>query len=449
MRVGEMTGTELPDLAEAFVGVWNYERVMAEDCLVLNVWTPAADDAARPVLVWLHGGGTSVGSASWPLYDFSNLAARNDVVVVGVNHRLGILGFLDLSTFDREFADSGNVGMLDIVAALEWVRDNVASFGGDPASVTVFGESGGGVKVSTLLAMPEAAGLIHKAVVMSGASLLARAPDVAEATTAEVLASVGGGAERLLELDASALVHAELSLPPRGALPPRSRLAFRPTLGPSLPRHPVEAVRSGSTRDVDVLIGCTTHEMVAFLGKPELWTTSDQELLQHVQNLFGDVADDLVGAYRSTRPTESFVSLYLQLLSDAAMRIPHIRFAEAILAGSDRAPFMYLFAWGTKGPDGVVRSGHGADMPFFFDNVEVAPAFDGPHAEAVTRAASGSLVAFARCGSPAGDTERWPRYSTERRSTMLIDERPIVIDDPMSSEREAWETVSTSLLGIH
>ena len=180
MAVGEMTGHDLPADIEQQMGVWNHERETSEDCLVLNVWTPGTGDGgARPVLVWLHGGGMAVGSASWPLYDFTNLARNNDVVVVGVNHRLGILGFLDLSHLGTEFADSGNVGILDIVAALEWVRDNIREFGGDPSNVTIFGESGGGMKVTCLLGMPSAQGLFRSGWAMSGTLLEARTPEAA------------------------------------------------------------------------------------------------------------------------------------------------------------------------------------------------------------------------------------------------------------------------------
>ena len=157
MTIEQMLGVAPPPEAETLMGVLNAERSGGEDCLVLNVWTPALETAAHlPVLVWLHGGGWDTGSASWPLYDFTNLARNRDVVVVGLNHRLGVLGFLDLSQYGEEYADSGNIGMLDIVAALEWIRDNIRQFGGDPDNVTVFGESGGGAKTSTLLAMPAA-----------------------------------------------------------------------------------------------------------------------------------------------------------------------------------------------------------------------------------------------------------------------------------------------------
>jgi para-nitrobenzyl esterase len=188
MTVEQMTGQPIPPESEAMMGVLAVEPAMSEDCLVLNVWSPSLDPSAKlPVLVWLHGGGLSTGSASWPLYDFGNLARHRGVVVVGINHRLGILGFLDLSSLGAEFADSGNVGMLDVVAALEWIKTNITGFGGDPGNVTVFGESGGGTKTSYLLAMPAAEGLFHKAFPMSGAALSAQSPDRAASTTEFVI----------------------------------------------------------------------------------------------------------------------------------------------------------------------------------------------------------------------------------------------------------------------
>ena len=243
MAVGEMTGQELPQETESQIGIWIRERRTGEDCLVLNVWTPGAGDGgSRAVLVWLHGGGMSVGSASWPLYDFTNLARDNDVVVVGINHRLGVLGFLDVSHLGDEFADSGNVGMLDIVAALEWVRDNIAHFGGDPANVTIFGESGGGSKITCLLGMPSAQGLFRSAFAMSGAMLDARPPEAARETSDLMLERLGVGTdvETLRKLDVEAYVQASLEVSAGGA----GRYGVGPTISPSLPRHPADAVRA-------------------------------------------------------------------------------------------------------------------------------------------------------------------------------------------------------------
>ena len=222
--------------------------------------------ASRPVLVWLHGGGMAVGSASWPLYDFTNLARNNDVVVVGVNHRLGVLGFLDLSHLGDEFADSGNVGMLDIVAALEWVRDNIRRFGGDPSNVTIFGESGGGTKVTSLLGHAGRTGSLPQRVRDERRDPRGARAGAARATTESVLEQLGIGSdvEALCKLDADAIVQAGLAT--SGMSLDVGARGFGPTLGPSLPEHPVDAVRAGSGSDVNVVLGCTTHEMVAFMS---------------------------------------------------------------------------------------------------------------------------------------------------------------------------------------
>ena len=293
MAVGEMTGQELPAEIESMIGVWNHERQTSEDCLVLNVWTPSTDDGGtRPVLVWLHGGGMAVGSASWPLYDFTNLARNNDVVVVGVNHRLGVLGFLDVSHLGSEFADSGNVGMLDIVAALEWVRDNIAGFGGDPSNVTIFGESGGGSKVTCLLAMPSAQGLFRSACAMSGALVEARTPEAAREST-DTRARASRHRERRRErsstLDADALVKASLASLRRRARRGARRLPAPPSARAS-PIIPSSTVRGGSGADVNVVLGCTTHEMVAFMGSPELFAADEATVRMMLGAMLGDAS---------------------------------------------------------------------------------------------------------------------------------------------------------------
>ena len=393
VTVAQMTGQELPAEIETLMGIWNYERQTGEDCLVLNVWTPrVGDGASRPVLVWLHGGGMAVGSASWPLYDFTNLARNNDVVVVGINHRLGVLGFLDVSHLGDEFADSGNVGMLDVVAALEWVRDNIAQFGGDASNVTIFGESGGGSKVTCLLGMPSAQGLFHSAFAMSGALLEAHTPGTARANTDAVLEQLGVSTdvEALRKLDADAIVQASVAISGSGLA--AARAGFGPTLSPSLPDHPVDAVRAGSGSGVNVVLGCTTHEMVAFMGTPELFASDESTVRELLRGMLGDNADLVFEGYRAANPGDSPASIFVLIASDQFMRIRHIRYTEALLDGGATNPRMYLFDFRRPGPDGVERAGHGSDMPFFFDNLDKAPASDGPHAAPLVRAMSGALV---------------------------------------------------------
>lgn len=446
MTVEQMLGMPMADESEAYMGTQNYERSMGEDCLVLNVWTPGPDaSAARPVLVWLHGGGWSTGSASWPLYDFTNLAARGDAVVVGLNHRVGILGFLDLSAHGPEFADSGNAGMLDIVAALEWIRDNIAGFGGDPGNVTVFGESGGGAKVATLLGMPAARGLFHQASAMSGSMLLAQERDVAAENTAAVLDSIGSGLEQLLTVEAGRFIEAEIELPGRQSAAVGAGRGFSPVLGPSLPQHPGAAVRDGLSIDVTLVSGCLRDEMMAFLfHDPDLWTLELGDVVERLRPSLGDGAEEALAAYRSARPDLSPTSLLIAITTDAMFRVPQLRLAEAQVAAGGQA-YMYLFTWGITDPNGETRAAHGVDMAYFFDNVDKAPMMQGPQAEPLTDIASGMLLHLAAKGEPGHPgLPSWPSYSLEERATMLLDLEPTVELDPFGAGRACWDGIELS-----
>jgi para-nitrobenzyl esterase len=444
MTTEQFTGMPVPAEAEPLTGFRAVELVTGEDCLVLNVWTPALDrSAGLPVLVWLHGGGWSIGSASWPMYEFDNLAREHGVVMVGLNHRVGSLGFLDLSSLDPDLAESGLVGMLDVVAALEWVRDNIAGFGGDPGNVTVFGQSGGGAKVTTLLAMPSARGLFHKAVSMSGSTPRAQTADAAEADTRAFLSHLGVGSDlrSLRQVDVRRFAEAERAVRNRSSLLQHGP-GFFPVLGTGLPEHPLDAVRGGSTADVVTVFGCTSDEMMAFMAfDPDLWALDDAEVRRRFGRLSAD-ADGLFDAYRTNRPAESATSLYIALFTDALMKVPMIRFTEAAAEAGGRAPYQYLFTWGSPDPEGRVRSVHGLDMPYFFDNVDKAPLADGPHAKQLSRVASGSLVALARRGAPGHEAlPEWPPYTTDTRATMQLDVEPALTFDLCGEERRAWEGV--------
>jgi para-nitrobenzyl esterase len=319
------------------------------------------------------------------------------------------------------------------------VRDNIQRFGGDPANVTIFGESGGGIKVTSLLAMPAAQGLFRSACAMSGAILEAREPELARTTTESVLEQLGIGSdvEALCKLDAEALVQAGLAT--SGMSLDSARAGFGPTLGPSLPQHPVDAVRAGSGSDVNVVLGCTTHEMVAFMSSPELFAADEASLRMMLEGMVGADADELYEAYRAANPDDSPISLFLLIVSDKFMRVPHIRYTEALLTGGAVDPRMYLFDLRQPGPDGVERAGHGSDMPFFFDNLDKAPASDGPHAAPLVRTMSGALIALARSGDPNHEAlPNWPAYTEADRDTMIFNVECRVERDPMAAERLAW-----------
>ena len=445
MTVEQMTGTPMTVDVEQMMGVLGSEPSMSEDCLVLNVWTPTlAPGSKLPVLVWLHGGGMNTGSASWPLYDFTNLANHRRVVVVGVNHRLGILGFMDLSGLGEEFADSGNVGMLDVVAALGWVLHNIAGFGGDPGNVTIFGESGGGAKTTTLLAMPPANGLFHKAFPMSGTMLAAQQAQMAQSTAEMALEQVGLGLDlkKLKEVEVGRLIEAELALQGPGFLGTGGR-KFGPVLGPSLPQHPEQAFQLGAASSIPIVSGCTTDEMLAFLvSDPEFGSISEEGLRDRLGKLLGEHAGPLLAGYRSIHPAESPTSILVATITDATMRIPHIRLTEARLQAGGAHIWMYLFAWGFPDASGRRWAAHGTDMPYFFDNVDKAPIAAGPHADQLVAAMSGALVSLAYTGDPNHDElPKWPRYTLDDRLTMRFDAPSSVQHDPFGAERLLWQGV--------
>ena len=445
MTVAQMLDMAMPAETETLMGTHNFERVSGEDCLVLNVRTPTADaTAALPVLVWLHGGGWSTGSASWPLYDFSTLARRGELVAVSLNHRLGILGFLDLSSLGEQFADSGNAGMLDIVAALAWVRDNIAAFGGDPGNVTVFGESGGGAKTAALLAMPSGRGLFHNAVAMSGAVLLAQETTRAAVNTQAVLDHLGVGpdAEKLQTVEVERLIDAELALPDRRVLA-RGR-GFGPVLGRSLPQHPIDAIRAGVSADVTLVSGCTSDEMLSFLFRdPDLWALELEGVLARLRPSLGADAERILAGYQAVRPDDVPTSLLVAVTTDSMFRVPQIRLAEAALEGGHKPVYMYLYAWGPPDPTGRPRAGHGSDMPYFFDNVDKAPVAAGPQAEPLASMMSGALIALCHDGSPSHrGLPEWPAYNLDRRATMRFDVPATVELDPFGAERACWNGVA-------
>jgi para-nitrobenzyl esterase len=431
------------------LGILAREPVVGEDCLVLNVFTPASDDGGRrPVLVWLHGGGFAFGSGSWPQYEGSSLA-RRDAVVVTVNHRLGVFGYLHLGELmGEEYATSGNAGMLDLVASLEWVRDNIAAFGGDPGNVTIFGQSGGGFKVSLLLAMPSAAGLFHKAVVQSGAGLEAGAVDASTALAAELLAEAGVSARHPEEIQA---VPAQRLLDAMNATLSRNpgmRMGMAPVVdGRSLPEHPSAAIAAGASRDVPIVVGCTRDELASLM--PPDPALDDAGLEFALTEALGDAAPAILSGYRRLRPSLSPPDLLTAILSDRAMRCPSIRLAEYKLAAGGGLPYLYLFCWETAGVGGGgPKSGHGMDTPFWFDNTEGTPIARLGTA-GLAAAMADALVAFACHGAPGHDgLPEWPAYSTGSRPTMILADPCRLDEDPLGDTRRLWDEMGTSDLGF-
>ena len=411
-----------------------------EDCLVVNVWTPAVT-GKRPVMVWLHGGGFSSGSASHPLYDGGNLSRRGDIVFVGVNHRLNVFGFTHLAAGGgAPFASSGNAGMLDIVQALQWVRANIAAFGGDPDNVTIFGESGGGAKVSTLLAMPQAKGLFHRAIIESGPGLRAgSAQDAARA--ADILAAeLGLKANQIRELQA---VPTDKLLAAYFSIQPKLRAAgvggsFAPIIdGASLLRHPFDPDAPAVSDEVPLLIGSNRTEATF----PPFMSPADQDrhmdeagLRQRVKAAFPKAdSDALITAYRQANPTASPFDLLLYISTDRVMGANTIVLAERKVARGRAPVFVYRFDWETQAMGGRMRAMHVMEVPFVMDNTIRSAGLVGTpsDAEALAATISTAWTTFARTGAPAAaGLPKWPAYSPANRKVMVFNTQSFLGDDP-------------------
>jgi para-nitrobenzyl esterase len=423
---------------------------MSEDCLVLNVWTPAVNGGGkRPVMFWCHGGAFISGSGSSPWYDGANLARKGDVVVVTINHRLNSFGYLHLGDLlGAEFASSGNVGMLDIVAALQWTRDNIATFGGDPGNITIFGESGGGAKVCVLLAMPEAHGLFHKAIVQSGPAVEMMPLESATETAKQVLGELGlsaNEARKLTTVSADDLNKAQAAVLRKVGMTSfanRRRIGFNPVLdGKHLPGGPFEPAAPQISANIPLMIGTNKDEMTLFLGLAPWMDGVDESAMRQRAKLFlGERSDALVDAYRRARPDDAPRDLVIAIVTDQTMRMPSLVIADRKVAQRGAPVYVYLFTWETPVLKGRLKSPHALDIPFVFDNVEN----DGLTGKLPTRFAladkmSRAWIAFARSGNPShAGIPSWPAYSAERRPTMLFNDECRVENDPYRAERLAW-----------
>jgi para-nitrobenzyl esterase len=422
-----------------------------EDCLTLNVWTPSLE-GSRPVMVWIHGGAFTGGSGASALYRGAALARRGDVVVVTINYRLGILGFLahpDLA--DQEAGGAaGNWGLLDQVAALRWVADNIAGFGGDPANVTIFGESAGGMSVADLLAMPAAKDLFHKAIVQSGPPN-AVSMERASERTAKLLAEVGvASPDQLRQVPVATLLEAQTTV-----LGPRAGggLVLAPVVdGASIPQAPLSAIADGCAADIPVVIGTNRDEAKLFMvSDPKNRDPDEDVLLSRIERAFKAAEVDLgpsdvIDAYRRARteagrPTDPR-EIWSAIQSDQTFRIGSIRMAEAQSA-HQAATFMYLFDWESPAMRGALGACHALEIPFVFGTLD-APTMDrfagsGPAAESLSQTMMDAWLSFARSGQPSvGGIGQWPAYDPERRRTVVFGPAVKVEEGPMDAERKVW-----------
>ena len=441
------------------------DQPQGEDCLYLNVWTPGLDDARRPVMVWIHGGGFTIGSGSQAIYEGSTLARRGDVVVVTINYRLGPLGFLNLNEVTGgRIPATGCEGMLDQVAALEWVRDNIAAFGGNPGNVTIFGESAGGMSVGTLLGMPRAQGLFSKAIPQSGACHTALPLDRAVRVAERYIERLGIGAGDVDPLRAMAvpeLLRASGSLggdlssfdSEIGGMP------LQPVIdGHVLPRCPIDSVSGGSAAGVAVLVGSTLEEWKLFAGMGESPYTLDEPQLAGRLGRQLDAGDveRLLESYRKARsgrgapvsPGELFVAIE----TDRVFRLPAIRLAERQLAHDSRV-YNYLFTWTSPAAGGLLGACHALELPFVFGTHAMndgmkAFAGAGPTADALATAIQDCWLAFARTGDPSNDTVgKVDAYGAEHRATLVLGETCAAESAPYDAERAAWDGIADQRIG--
>lgn len=409
----------------------------SEDCLTLNISTAGCDDTARPVLVWIHGGGYRTGQSSIPWYNGARFAQAG-IVVVSINYRLGALGFTDLSHLGDEYANSAIHGLLDQIAALRWVQDNIHGFGGDPQEVTIAGESAGGFSVSTLLGMPAAKGLFKRAIPQSGGAHHTLPLQAAQQVTATLLEKLGEkSAMHLSAVSVDAILEAQIATCQHfesgaglinGLGVPVA--PFYPAHGtPLLAESPLESIRAGCGQDVAVLTGTNTHETT-------LWGYGrvDEAKLQRIARSLNGEAP--LAAYRAEHPEASPEDLVIALTTDHMFRIPAIRLAEARASQTDDT-WMYLFNWSSRAFDGRLKATHALEIPFAFNNLDRAgvDAFTGPgpRPQSLAEEMHHAWIEFIKKGRAP-----WAPYTLTERTTMIFDEPSKIAQDPAAPEREAW-----------
>ncbi|MEO8483722.1 MAG: carboxylesterase/lipase family protein [Acidobacteriota bacterium] len=439
---------------EAFMFEWD-DGQPGEDCLRVNVWTPGVSGSAkRPVMVWIHGGGYTSGSSNeLRMYDGESLARRGDVVVVSLNHRLGALGYMNLLEYGEKWANAVNVGQLDLIAALEWVRDNISRFGGDPTKIMIFGQSGGGNKVGTLMGMPAAKGLFHRAAAQSGSALRQLTPDRSSALAAATLQELGltrMTLDKLQDVPVEAILSAGLRAQRRlqpVAPPPGTGggLNWGPTVdGRSIPRHAWDPAAPEYSATVPLLVGSVLNEFGNSIqaGDPTLDAMSLDEARKRVSDQRGARAPEIVALFQRRFPKASPYEL-LSRVTGMTARTNVI--AQATLKADQRvAPaYVYWFQWQTPVLDGRPRAYHCSELPFVFANTDRCAAMTGGGADARALASriADAWIAFARTGKPAhAGLPAWPAFSPAVGQTMVFDTVCAVKNNPDKDERDALRT---------
>jgi para-nitrobenzyl esterase len=415
-----------------------------EDCLHLNVWTPGTS-GKRPVMVWFHGGGYSAASANWKMYDGTNLAGKHDVVVVTVNHRLNVFGYLFLADLGGEkFASASNAGMLDCIQALEWVRDNIANFGGDPKNVTIFGQSGGGGKVSTLMGMPGAKGLFHRAIAQSGSNVIGQPRDRATKGAQAFMATLGvKSAEDLQKVSVPDMLKAMRAT--RG-------LNLSPVVdGKTLPSGPFDPASSPFSASVPFMVGSTETEITCnanYKGE-EIDDAMLHQRVTDAAKIDDAGADQLIAAYRRNRPKASPLDLALIIGTDVSnFRSGTDAEAERRAMAKGQAPvYKYYFQWYSPVRGGVLRSYHTLDIPFIWENIDITVSMNGsgPERQPLADKMSNAWVSFARTGNPNHKLlPKWEPFTLEQRATMIFNNECKAVNDPWKEERLLRQSLKVS-----
>lgn len=445
--------TSIQDESEfVFDHDWGFPN---EDCLSLNVWTPeASNNKMRPVLFWIHGGGFTAGSShELPSYDGENLAKKGDVVVVSINHRLNVLGFLDLSSYGEKYQHSANNSILDMVKALEWVKNNIANFGGDPNNVTIFGQSGGGAKVNTLMAMPKAKGLFHKAINQSGAfrsAMLEKedTQDIAKETIA-ILGLDGSTIDSIQNIPFDVL--ADASTKALGKVAEKMKAAGKPVIGfglswgPSrdgidLPYQVSSPEALELSKNIPLLIGTVKNEFAPFANM-RFVGASEETIMKHIKETYKENADAYVKAVKKAYPNDTDPKDLLDV--DTMFRPGSVLQANDKAAVKGGAPvYMYLFTWQSPVFDGKYKALHCMEVPFVFDTIDLSNHMTGGGQEAhvLAEKMSGAWINFAKTGNPNyKNLPEWPKYNSSNTATMHFD---VTCEVKPQLDKELFEIVS-------
>lgn len=453
----------IPEIGDALTG----SGPMDEDCLRLNVWTPATGRGRRPVMVWFHGGGQRTGSGNSIFYDGTELARKHDVVVVSVSHRLNALGYLWLAGLpgtSERFSRTANLPLLDLVAALEWVRDNIGQFGGDPGNVTIFGQSGGGGKTAMLSAFPSAKGLFHRAIIMStlaDTAITGLEPERAIEAANLLLGRLGvkaSDADALLSMPAERIISALTGGTGRaggqaGQTGPAGDISLRyvPVVdGKTLPAHPFEPGASALSANIPMMVGSNECEGIPY-GNPDdsYWTSEPTDAaslrtrLKEIVQVDDSQADRLIALYRSHRPSDSYGDIAAVMAGDnSALRLSAYTIAQRKFAQASAPVYLYYFNWRSPQRNGKLRTMHCMELPFVWDHPDALQFMTGKGQEryALAQTMSEAWVAFARSGSPNHKgMPNWPSFNPTAWPTMVFNANTQMVNDPYGEERRAMQ----------